>query len=553
MPSFNLVNTEWLSCLLLPAALDRNSGMAVDSMAITQQFSLKQVLLHASQIRELIGESPPVTIALHRLLLAVLHRCLNGPRDSNEWAHMWRSQTWDIERLTAYLTRWSERFDLFHEQFPFYQTASLDVGRGGTVAQLYFKESATLFDHALDDDPPPLSPAAVARFLITFQSFDVGGIKTAERDKDFAKASPLVQSAVGLVRGQNLFETLMLNLHRYNAEDGDPFKFDPDTDLPAWERDEVTKPVNRYPDGYVDLLTWQSRRIRLQPELDAKGQIVVKRAVMMKGYQFPDNFERYDKELMVPFRKRLRAKEKESPWFAVGFDESKALWRDSLALFQSVAEKQSRPRMLNWLHDLAIERVISRATILPIDFFGFAVDQAKPLFWRHERLLLPLAYLDNPELLTMLGEALTVAEAVAEALRDSLKALARLLLSPQADEPNGRKPDERKDVTPLADSFPSLSQYWSQLESPFKHLMLALPQENQATDSSTYIYDEKALYEWANTLDKAAQESFQQAVNNLSGSARDLKASAKAERHFNQQMGKIRKEHAYLFPTAVPT
>jgi CRISPR system Cascade subunit CasA len=95
MPSFNLVNTEWLSCLLLPAALDRNSGMAVDSMAITQQFSLKQVLLHASQIRELIGESPPVTIALHRLLLAVLHRCLNGPRDSNEWAHMWRSQTWD--------------------------------------------------------------------------------------------------------------------------------------------------------------------------------------------------------------------------------------------------------------------------------------------------------------------------------------------------------------------------------------------------------------------------------------------------------------------------
>jgi hypothetical protein len=207
--------------------------------------------------------------------------------------------------------------------------------------------------------------------------------------------------------------------------------------------------------------------------------------------------------------------------------------------------------MLNWLHDLAIERVISRAAVLPIDFFGFAVDRerpAKPLFWRHERLLLPLAYLDNPELLTTLGEALTVAEAVAEALRESMKILARLLLSPQTDAPNGRKPDERKDVTPLADSFPSLSCYWSQLESPFKHLMLALPYEKQAADSNTYIYNEKALYEWANTLDKAATESFQQTVNNLSDSAHDLKASAKAEGYFNQQVSKIRKEYAHLFP-----
>src|SRR5215831_2289117 len=121
MPSFNLVDTEWLPCLLLPSALKYNSALAVGTIATTQQLSLKQVLLYASQIRELIGESPPVTIALHRLLLAVLHRCLNGPQDINEWAHIWRSQTWDAERLIVYLTRWSERFDLFHEQYPFYQ------------------------------------------------------------------------------------------------------------------------------------------------------------------------------------------------------------------------------------------------------------------------------------------------------------------------------------------------------------------------------------------------------------------------------------------------
>ena len=270
---------------------------------------------------------------------------------------------------------------------------------------------------------------------------------------------------------------------------------------------------------------------------------------MMKGYQFPDSFQRYNKEFMVAFRKRLKAKEKRVLGLQLASMKTKRCGVIASHCSSPLQRNKSRPRMLEWLHDLATEGVISQATILPIDFFGFTVDRAKPLFWRHERLLLPLAYLDNPELLAKLGEALTVAEAVAEALRDSLKALARRLLSPQVDAPNGRKPDERKDVTPLADSFPSLSHYWSQLESSFKHLMLALPQESQTVDGSTYVYDEKALYEWANTLYKTARESFQQAVNSLSGSARDLKASAKAEGRFNQQMGKIRKEYAHLFPS----
>lgn len=536
MPSFDLVNNKWIPCLM------RNSD---EDRLMQKQLGLKQTLSESKNISEIVGDSPPVTIALHRLLLAILHRCFDAPKDSDEWAEMWQAKAWDAEKLEAYFTRWTDRFDLFHEQFPFYQTATLDYERGGTVAQLFFKENATLFDHAIDDDPPTLTPAQAARLLIAFQSFDFGGIKTAEKDKDFAKASPLIQCAVGLVRGENLFETLMLNLHRYNGEDEDPFKFDSAQDLPAWEREDITKPEDRYPNGYVDILTWQSRRIRLQPTQE-NGEVTVKRAVIMKGYQFHKNFQRYNKELMIPFKKSLKPREGSDPWFAIGFNEDKALWRDSLALFQSVEDRQTRPRIFDWLNDLAGEGIISRAALLPVDFFGLAADKAKPLFWRHERFILPLAYLDNDTLLTKLGESLSLAEAVGEALKIGVKSLARHLLSPQFDAPNGRKPDEAKDVTPLTDSFGTLSFYWSNLESPFKQLLLSLPtvtnQENEE------IYHATSLQAWANTLIATARSAFAQTLNSLGDSGSDLKAAVAAEKEVGKQLGKIRKENPDLFP-----
>ena len=67
----------------------------------------------------------------------------------------------------------------------------------------------------------------------------------------------------------------MLNLCRYAPEEGDPWDFDRNGDIPAWERDEDTRPEDRSPNGYIDLLTWQSRRIRLHPETRHDGSAVV--------------------------------------------------------------------------------------------------------------------------------------------------------------------------------------------------------------------------------------------------------------------------------------
>ncbi len=330
--SFNLVEEKWLPCLMLKKHFE--------------YLSLKEVLTNAPEIQEIVGDSPPITISLHRLLLAVLHRALDAPKNYDEWNEYWQDKSWNKRnKLENYFAEWKHRFDLFDETHPFYQVGSLSEkikndSNQGAVIQLYFqaKANATLFEHSNKSSPKPLNPSEVARMLISIQAFDYGGTKTADNGQESASPSPLIGSAVGLIKGNNLFETLMLNLHQYNENEEEPFPFKKENDLPAWERDSETKAGERMPEGYLDILTWQSRRILLKPEVNANGEIIVNRALLMRGYEFPKGSknknskfkEKYvlkDKETMLAFKD-----DDSKGWISIGFEANKALWRNKALL-----------------------------------------------------------------------------------------------------------------------------------------------------------------------------------------------------------------------------
>jgi CRISPR system Cascade subunit CasA len=95
----------------------------------------------------------------------------------------------------------------------------------------------TLIDHTQDSVPLHLAPPQAARFLVALQCFDVGGLISFEKGQDrrvFGSATnaPLTKGAVGIVKGDNLFQTLLLNMHVYRPGDGEPFEAEPD-DTPA--------------------------------------------------------------------------------------------------------------------------------------------------------------------------------------------------------------------------------------------------------------------------------------------------------------------------------
>ena len=105
--SFNLIDEPWIPCLRL-------DGTPVD-------LSLRDTLAQSHGCRWRSPESPQVTAAIMRLLLAILHRVF-GPADEDAWSELWAAQRFDADALDAYFGKWRHRFDLFDLERPFYQT-----------------------------------------------------------------------------------------------------------------------------------------------------------------------------------------------------------------------------------------------------------------------------------------------------------------------------------------------------------------------------------------------------------------------------------------------
>jgi len=532
--TFNLLDDPWLPCLLPgPHGAVRR-----------EELGLRAVLERAHEITELSNPSPLITVAVYRLLIALAHRVF-GPADTETWWELWDARQPDTARLAAYLDSDAARgrFDLFDAARPFYQVASLGVEYGASIAKLTHEQANSgnavlLSDHGQGAATTGLTPAEAARYLVAFQAYAVGGLISYEKGQDpkiykSASAGPLVKGAVVLARGDTLWETLLLNMVRYPREQWG--HANGEQDLPAWERDDEPTALPRYPAGYLDLLTWQSRRVRLFPETDDHGRVVVKRVAAMKGHPFPQGYERHTSETMVPFtyNKKAKAAEGQDPYPPLVFRDEHALWRDSATLLAATPGQAWRPATLSWLDDLGLKRRLKR-TALPLDVLGMRSDQAKVLAWHHERLAVPLDYLDksNADLFEQLGIAVSLANKVGHALSDSVREMAKLLISSEADHKSARQPLPA-DVNGLADSLGVGRVYWAALDEPFARFLMDLPRAPNGTPFDDHA--RAALNQWATELRRAADDAFGGATAGMDTSARALKAAAlgwRAQRAF---------------------
>jgi CRISPR system Cascade subunit CasA len=545
-PRFDLLDDPWVPCV------HRKGGQL-------RELGLRDVFRRADEIREITDASPLVTISLYRLLLAILHRALDGPQTAEEWTNLW-THGWNEQRIDSYLQQWRHRFDLFDPERPFYQTSEIEydyeISIAETIHGFTLGNYSTLFDHHVANNPPALSPAQAARYLVAFQNFAPGGL-ISFRSKHgepanpykYAKAGLLTKAAVSLVKGNTLRETMILNLNRYSRSDGEPFSFGEEDDRPAWERDKPALAVDRRPTGYVDLLTWQGRRMRLRPEAGPDNAIVVRHVVRMKGDQLPDGAHLADFETMVPFRKNPRAKPHEPAWSEIALYPDRALWRDSAALFQAIEDERRQPRIARWLAELAWTGDLDSAARFNVDLYGMSVDRANIYLWRHETLPMPLEYVRSRELFDQLQQALNLAEGVGrlftsgyiEVKTDTgetyrapspMRVFASTLLSPANEQ--AADPDQ---VRAVVDSLAPGRVYWSRLETPFKEFMLRLDEAWSAADQETSVDEQMAR--WAEQVRASARAAFNETVLTLDLSDRELKALARGERAMNQRLAHL--------------
>ena len=280
------------------------------------------------------------------------------------------------------------------------------------------------------------------------------------------------------------------------------------------------------PDGYLDLLTWQSRRILLVPEEGDRGNTVVRGVAITEGFRIA-GATLHGRETMMAFRRNRRAAATEDPWPAIRFSEERALWRDSLALFHSTDYQTQSPATLRWLSDLAFEEIIPHSRIVPVDVYGFCGRQAKPLFWRHERLPLPLAYLSDSGLADELRAALEIADAAGTELDAAIWLIARDMIDGTRKRLLGA---QKRRVSQFARHLGAGRTYWACLESPFKRLVAALPGDRNACGG----YGDNILREWKRVVGGAMWGSFRGATDSLERSARNLRALSVAERRLRR-------------------
>ena len=97
---FNLTTNPWLPVVRLNGATD--------------EVNLVTLLTQAHRIRRILGQTPPMTAALHRLVLALMHRAY-GPVNAAAWADLWRADSLPTPKLPT------DRFELFDNERPFFQ------------------------------------------------------------------------------------------------------------------------------------------------------------------------------------------------------------------------------------------------------------------------------------------------------------------------------------------------------------------------------------------------------------------------------------------------
>lgn len=504
MPSYNLVDEKWIPCVL--------NGNPYEC-------GLYEILVRAHEISEIYDPSPLVTLALHRLLLAILHRNF-GPPDPKGWQQLWQAGRWDREVLQHYFAKWRHRFDLFDQQRPFYQVPLMQDERSHPVTRLFqelsFGHNATLFDHSYDSAAPSVPASVAARYLVATQAFAIGFGKSRPF---YFKDAPLTRGFCVLVMGNNLFETLLLNMVPYNANGPFPVS---GKDEPIWEADQLPQPNKSGSPikGYLDYLTWQSRAIHLFPESNG---------VSVRYCQFRQNLALPD----IPYFDPLKCyqKDKERGWKPLSLHEERAVWRDSHTLLQRSDPNIKRPGVIDFLAQIEEQRggsIVRASHAYRLSLVGMASEPGKAaniVMWRHERLPLPSAYLVSEDLLAALRKALDIAERVEETLRHTTQQLARELIGPQASTLD---PQQKENVKNLTNHLSPAHSYWAKLGILFPELVEKLAQD-LTVDGDLVRYGDKVIPWWATEVRQVALSVFRSTIDSLNHSARALKAATVAE------------------------
>lgn len=328
-----------------------------------QEVSLTDALLHAQDYVDLAGEMPTQDAAMLRLLLAVLFTVFSRVNVEGEpeplekrgqalrrWGDLWQLGHFPEQPLRDYLEQWKDRFWLFHPTHPFWQVPGAEIGTACSAAMLNgemieSKNKLRLFPLYAGQSKERLSYPQAARWLLSVNGFDDTSLKPKEKNLPSISVGWLGSLGYIQALGNNLYETLMLNLTL--LKDGRECWSE---NRPCWEL-ETPRSAERTkipcPDDPAQLLTLQSRRLLLhRTEGMVDGYFALGGDFFSKENAFA--------EQMTVWRNAAK-KNEPAVFVPCRHDPARQFWREFPAVF--CQDSGHRPGVVRWTEKLQEQRL----------------------------------------------------------------------------------------------------------------------------------------------------------------------------------------------------
>ncbi|MES2354822.1 MAG: type I-E CRISPR-associated protein Cse1/CasA [Pseudomonadota bacterium] len=500
MSRFNLIDEKWIPVRFLNGARD--------------ELGIRDTLLRAKEIAAIEDMSPLVVASLHRFLLAVLYRALEGPTDIDQAKILFKAGL-PNEKITEYLEEWRNRFWLFDEKYPFGQNPYIPKNEIEPWTKLTAEYNATsnkvLFDHTDTKNSGAREPKECARWLLSTMNFSISGGRGY-----YPSPSPNAMMCIPV--GRSLHETLCYSLVPY------PNREVMQQDSALWESEPKRLPLDtpkQSASGYAKLYTWQSRMVLLE-ELPLSSVTVI-RFVAGQGFDNPSNSQ----DPMQPYKI-----DKTKGRLPVQFREDRGTWRD----FDSLLPDH------DGLAPLTIQNAIRLAgrklDLMPksILVLGLRYDppSANVDFWRMERFVLPDALASDRFIRTEIHQLLADAKNAQDSLWMACCVFARNLLS------RGDRNPDKKDVSSFVKQMPVIPWYWAALETHFHEVL------NEYISSRDHDDIRSQWLKFVRDTLKAAWHQHRISVS--IGDAWTIRAICKANSHVQSRLTELRDEILKLEP-----
>lgn len=462
--SFDLIDQPWIQLRMLDGSIS--------------EYSLTETFECAHQASGIVGEIPTMTFALTRLLLAILHRAVDGPVDIPHWSDLWGEDVLPGKDVRRYLQDYRERFDLLHPVTPFYQVAGLRSAKNETsglerlIADI--PNGITYFSNRSGSALESIGYAEAARWLVHAQAYETAGIKTGAVGDDRVKSGRGYGIGTGwcgnigglLMEGATLRETLLLNLiaesSRHTLVGSD--------DVPVWERAPHTASEEviggRTSRGPLDSYTWQKARIRL---VESAGRIT--QVVMCNGDRATLH-NQHQREPMTAWR-RSPNQEKNLGLPLVYMPRvhtpARAMWRGVAALLPSRSGNVQRtngadqlvPAVVSWISELRVDNALSDDQIVRAHAYGIEYGTQSAVITEivDDAISMRVALLN--ELAVVLGEQVELAVQTADKAVWTLGLLAADVATASGGDADGPK-------------IRAIEAAYSALDGPFRSWVASL-------------------------------------------------------------------------------